>query len=59
MTTRINPLDFGKIIDIKTECNLNSIMSIRVTIEIFPDSVEEIEIIQEALINNIGGAPDE
>ena len=48
---KINPLDFGKVINIETKD-----ISI---IEITPESAEEIEIIKEALIENIGGDPDE
>ena len=59
MATKINPLDFGKVIDIRTECDLRSDISIIVTIKIIPNSTEEIEIIQEALIESIGGVPDE
>ena len=56
---KINPLDFGKVTNIETICEPQSRLAIIITIEILPDSAEEIEIIKEALIENIGGAPDE
>ena len=57
--TKINPLDFGKIITVDTRCDIDKDIAIIITIEIIPNNAEEIEILKEALIENIGGVPDE
>lgn len=55
MATKINPLDFGYVTNVKVTTQMNEALSMEVTITIPLTSVEETEIIRDALLDGVDG----
>ena len=58
MGTKINPLDFGKVIDQTTEYTDMNRISMEVSILMVFDTEEDYQIVADAIIDNIRGESD-